>query len=304
MIGRRCWRLGWLFGCLGFGLLLLAGCDGDEQVADGTSRVRFVIDTEALRREGQTRMAQARGQIAPPMMPSLSLLEISRIFVEVFLPEGPMPVTATIHDVMGPEVHVDLVVPQGMGRHIRVDLFNPVDAVIFAGEKVVDLLLPVHDIELELEPIFSVNVALETQVNAAAGAEFLFLSEETGLLDLIVTVPPEALERDAVLIVGTRNHPGLLPPIPQDVIPMGPVLAFESDGAILREPITLTLPYDEFGLSSLSLGSEALRFYHLDTGMSSWSEATVVAVDPEMVTITVALPAFGSAVLAAFSPQL
>lgn len=306
MMDLRSWRLGWLFGCLGLGLSLLVGCDSTHEEADGISRVRFVIDTEALSRVGQTRTAaQARGQMPPPPPPPpVPPLAISRIFIEVLLPEDPMPVTATVHDVMGPEVSVDLEVPQGMGRQIRVEVFNPFDAVIFAGGTVADLFLPVHDIELILQPIFSVNVALETQVSAAAGAELTVVSEEAGLLDLILSIPPETLAGDAAIIVGTRNHPGLLPPIPPDVIPMGPVLAFESNGVALLGPITLTLPYDEFGLSSLGLGTEALRFYHLDMGMSSWSEASIVNVDPNMVTITVDLPGFGSGVLGAFNPPL
>lgn len=220
------------------------------------------------------------------------------------MPEDQMSITATIHNVMGPEVSVDLEVPQGMERQIAVEVFNPFDAMIFAGETMADLFLPEHDIEVNLQPIFSVNVALETQVIAATGAALTVMSQALGLLDLIIDIPPGALAEDAVMIAGTRNHPGLLPPIPQDVIPMGPVLAFESNGVALLTPITLTLPYDEFGLSNLGLGPEALRFYHLDMGLSSWSEVSIIDVDPNAVTITVEFPMFGSGVLGAFDPQL
>ncbi|ETX06959.1 MAG: hypothetical protein ETSY2_14000 [Candidatus Entotheonella gemina] len=271
--------MGWVLGCFGLGGLLLAGCDHSRE-AD--SRVRMVIDT-------QTR------QLMDPRI-------ISTLRVEVLVPEDGVSIIEELFDVTEPEVLVEIEVPQGTSRHIRVDAVNPFAAVIFSGATVVDLFLPVHNVELFLSPIFSVNVALETQVSADDGALLTVASQDLGLLDLIVDIPPGALDRDGVVVIGTRNHPPLLPPLPPGGVPMGLALGFESDGAMLTQPIMLTLPYDEFKLSMQGLGPEALRFYHLDMGMSAWSEVTILNIDPDMVTITVALPAFGSGVLGIYMP--
>jgi len=125
-------------------------------------------------------------------------------------------------------------------------------------------------------------------------------SENLGLFDLIVDIPPGALDGNGVVMIGTRNHSSLLPLLPSEIIPTGSVLAFESDGALLTQPMLLTLPYDAFELSNLNLGPDALRFYYLDMERLAWSEVTIVHIDPTMATITVTVPAFGSGVLALY----
>lgn len=288
MMGLRSWRLGWVLGCLGVGLLLLTGCDSSQDADSGVSRIRIVID----------RTAQTRQMPPPPE------LELRRLLVEVFLPENEMFITSEVVDVTDAEVAIDVVVPQGDGRRILVEAFNPFDALIFSGATIVDLFLPVHDIELELFPVFSVNVAFEAEVSADIGAQFTVAAEELGLDELFVDIPADALDRDGEVVIGTRNHPHLLPPLPPETMPMGPVLGFEAEEAELTQPITLTLPYDDFGLSMMGLGPEALRFYHLEMGGMAWSEVTIVNIDPVMVYMTVLLPEFGSGVIAVYDPRM
>lgn len=294
MMGLRAWRLGWLLGCLGMGLSLLAGCDTDRDADSRVSRVRVVLDTRDFTRRGPWYPA---AQAALQTRQLIDPLSISLILVEVIVPEDLEPIIEEIDDVAGPEVIVDIEVPQGTDRRIRVDAFNPFEAVIFSGEVVVDLFLPIHDVELFLLPIFSVNVALETEIEADDGDELTVEAEDLGLAEFSVDIPPEALDQDGVVVIGTRNHPFLLPPLPSEVVPMGPVLAFESDGAMLTQPIKLTLPYDAFELSNLNLEPDALRFYYLDMGRTAWSEVAIVDLDPEMAYLTVAFPEFGSGVL-------
>jgi len=156
MKGRRPWRLGWVLSCLGVGLLLLAGCDTSRDADNQVSRVRIVLDTQAFTHSGH---ASAAPQALANTRQVVDPLSISRIRVGVLVPEDNAPIIVEVVDVTGPDVLVDLEVPQGPGRHIRVDAFNPFEAVIFSGETVVDLFLPVHDIELFLSPVFSANVA-------------------------------------------------------------------------------------------------------------------------------------------------
>lgn len=297
MKGLRSWW--WGFGCLGMGLLLLVGCDTSDETDNPVSHVRIVMDTQALPRSGyEYPISQALVQSRQIM----DALSISRILVEVWVPEDNTPIIAEVVDVTGTEVLIDLVVPQGTDRRIRVDTFNPFTAVIFSGETVVDLFLPVHDVELFLAPIFSANVALEAQVSADAGALLTVASESLGLLDLIVDIPPGALDRNGLVRIGTRNHPSLLPSLPSKIIPLGPILAFESDGTSLTQPIALTMPYDAIELSNLNLGLDALRFYYLDLEREAWSAATIVHIDPAMATLTVTIPAFGSGIAAVYRP--
>ncbi len=259
----------------------------------GVSRVRMVFGPRDF-------TLRSQGSAAAPVLRQMGddPLRLSRILIEVIVPEDVEPIIEEIDDVTDPDVIIEIEVPQGTDRIIRVEVLNPFEAVIFSGETVVDLFLPVHDVELFLDPIFSVNVALEADISAEEGEELTVEEEDLGLVEFNVDISPEALDRDGVVVIGTRNHPLALPPLPPGIMPMGPVLAFESDGAMLIRPIILTLPYDEFGLASLNLEPEALRFYHLDMGRTAWAEANIIELDPEEVMLMVALPDFGSGVLA------
>ncbi len=220
----------------------------------------------------------------------------------MIVPEDVEPIIEEITDVTEPEVIVEIEVPQGDDRMIRVEAFNPFEAVIYGGETIVDLYLPIHDVELFLSPIVSVNVVSEEEIRAEDGGQFTVEAEDLGLAEFHVDIPPDALDQDGVVVIGTRNHPILLPRLPPGVMPMGTVVVFESDDAMLMKPIFLTLPYDAFALSNLNLGPEALRFYHLDVESAAWIEVLIKNVDPESAVLTVALPKFGSVVLALF-PQ-
>ncbi|PON14041.1 hypothetical protein C2W62_31190 [Candidatus Entotheonella serta] len=298
-MGLRAWRLGWVLGCLGVSLLLLSGCDTGREADSRLSRVQVVLDTRAFtRRTPWSLDAQAASQTRQLVNP----FSLNYILIEVIVPEDVEPIIEEITDVTEPEVIVEIEVPQGDDRMIRVEAFNPFEAVIYGGETIVDLYLPIHDVELFLSPIVSVNVVSEEEIRAEDGGQFTVEAEDLGLAEFHVDIPPDALDQDGGVVIGTRNYPMFLPRLPPGVMPMGTVVVFESDDAMLMQPIFLTLPYDAFALSNLNLGPEALRFYHLDVESSAWIEVLIENVDPESAVLTVALPKFGSVVLALF-PQ-
>jgi hypothetical protein len=289
-------------GLISLGLSLLAGCDTSHEAdtfAAGDSRLSIVIQIEAI---AGTRRAYTDNTAMRQPMQTVEPLAISSLQIAVTGPELPFPVVAIVTQIMGPEVIVELVVPQGPERHIKVDVFNDFTAMIYHGVTSVDLFLPVHDVALSLVPVLSVNPILEVQVDATSGGTFNTDSEAAGLEDLAVNIPPGAFASDTLLTMGTRNHPNLLPPLPTGATPIGAVLGFESGGVSLLEPLWLTLPYDPTQLVQLGVRENALQFYSLANGAPLWTAAAPISIDPNTATLTVPLHALGSAVIGVMDP--
>ncbi len=294
MICPWTWRFVPLLGLLSLAVSLQTGCDrSHEREALGQSRLRLVIETATTGRMRQSQTMRAD----PEPRQILDPLDITSLQIEVVGPNLSSPVVAMVSEGIGPQVAVDLIVPQGPDRQITVEVLNGFTAVIYRGATVVDLFLPVHDVALMLAPEPSVNPVLEAQVTAALGGILTVNSAPAGLMDLTLNVPPAAFTSDTLLTVGTRNHPALLPPLPAGVAPMGPVLGFESGGASLLAPLLLTLPYDPIQLAALGAMETALSFYSFANGAAIWTEVNPVSVDPNTAMLTAPLSAFGSGVI-------
>ncbi len=304
MIGLQSWQFRWWVIALSLSLGLLAGCDdgrtSNHMDGAGHSRLSLMIQTTAIQESRQffsshTARRETRQVIDP--------LGISSLRVEVTGPELAIPVIATVFEVMEPQVLIELEVPQGPARHIRVEVFNEFTAMIFRGVTIIDLVEPVHDVELMLEPIPSVNPILVAPIDAGLGDEFRVESAAAGLAELTITIPPGALDANTVLTMGTRNHPYLLPRLPNGVVPMGPVLDFESSEGTLLSPFWLTLPYDPVGLNQLGATASDLRLFHRVDGEPGWREVIASVVHPDLTLLSAPLDTFGSVRLGFRAPR-
>ncbi len=291
-----------ILGLVSLIMSLLMGCggsDGGRELA--TSRASYIMLNIRPPEVGD----QPRFTRLAPLATERQIPIIERLVVDVSAPDLPEPVVAVVTSFQAGIAVVELSVPQGTGRRIDVRAFNDANVIIYSGTTNVDLIETIHEVDLELEPILSLNLLIQADVNAAAGATLVANENAGELSGLIVTIPPGAFEQDTVFALGTRNHVGFLPPLPPSVMPVGPVIGFESEGVPLVEPASITIPYDttnvgtrQLQLSDQALGDSVFRFFVLPPGGGmDWQEAGNAIIDFAAETITVPLTALGSGVI-------
>ncbi len=301
MTDAACRHLIWTLGLVSLILSLLVGCGGSESEGNATTdRVSQVVlnlrppETFGLNRFSQDAASAASRQITP----------IASLQIDVHVPGLAAPITAQVANLQNNVVAVELSVPQGPGRRIDVRAFNNVNSIIYAGTTLVDLMNPVQDVSIDLEPVLSLNPLIQADINAATGAQLTIGTNTGGLSGLTVTIPPGAFGQDTTFTLGTRNNAGFLPQLPPQVISVGPVLGFDAMGEPLIEPASITIPYRttnvgprQLELSEQELGGSTFQFFVLTPGSMGWQPSGDAVIDTMAETITVPLATFGSGVI-------
>ncbi|WP_179137145.1 cadherin-like domain-containing protein [Candidatus Entotheonella palauensis] len=290
-----------ILGLVSLALPLLVSCGGNE-AQDGAATAHASQIVLHIKPPEATSLLRSPDVAALPT--SRQMIVIARLQIDVHIPGRAKPVTARVDNLQDEFVVVELSVPQGTGRQIEVQAFNRAQAVIYAGTTQVDLIRAVQDVTIDLEPVLSLNPLIQAHVNAETGAQLTVDANARVLSGLTVTIPPGALTRDTVFTLGTRNHAGLLPALPPEVISVSPVLGFDAMGESLAEPASIAFPYRianagarQLELSEEELGNSTFHFFVLTPGSTSWQSLGNAAIDPAAGTITAPFIAFGSGVV-------
>ena len=311
MTATDCRRFMWTLGLVSLVLALLVSCSGTNgdghSDADGFSQIVLNI------RPPETRALEFLS-VENGVTISRQLDAIARLQIDVLIPETQDRITAHINIPQSDVVVVELQIPQGMNRRIDVRAFNQVDSLLYEGTTQVDLMSDTQDVGIELRAVLSLNTLVQADIDAAVGAVLTANDPSGELSGLMVTIPPDAFDQNTVFTLGTRNNASFLPPLPPDVSPTGPVLGFNAMGERLREPASITIPYEtadatvinqfktgastrQLVLSDQDLMNSTFYFFVLRPGSNTWQAYGSALVNADDRTLTVPFMDFGSGVI-------